>query len=171
MFIYRYKCSERVKVMFFKAEGLAGWIQNWLTPKKQTTLWEGVMQLPIWRDSINANLQWFFEGFPPCLGWVFKDIIVQLSSFVDIKFCTVSYIYIYTLTEWPDSFRIFHVHEMFFHLRMLERFQKIFQPKHTLRPSGLRRKFENSVRSIRVPAVEMAFSFAEMVAFIATTAM
>jgi len=33
---------------------------------------------------------------------------------------------------------------------MLERFQKIFQPKHTLRPSGLRRKFENSVRSIRV---------------------
>ena len=36
-------------------------------------------------------------------------------------------------------------------LRMLERFQKLFQPKHTLRPSGQRRKFENAVRSIRVP--------------------
>lgn len=35
-------------------------------------------------------------------------------------------------------------------LEMLERFQKLFQPKHTLRPSGQRRKFENAVRSIRV---------------------
>jgi len=35
-------------------------------------------------------------------------------------------------------------------LELLERFQKMFQPKHTLRPSGGRRRFESSVKSIRV---------------------
>ena len=60
-------------------------------------------------------------------------------------------------TEWPDYFVFSICIKMLLNLRMLERFQKIFQPKHTLRPSGLRRKFENSVRSIRMPAVEMAW--------------
>eukprot|EP00913_Durusdinium_trenchii_P032815 g30720.t1 len=35
-------------------------------------------------------------------------------------------------------------------MELIERIQKIFQPKHTLRPTGTRRKFESSVRSIRV---------------------
>ena len=76
-------------------------------------------------------------------------------------------------TEWPLFFVFSICIKMFWNLRMLERFQKIFQPKHTLRPSGLRRKFENSVRSIRVPAVEMAWVrlvclVAEMVGFSVT---
>ena len=35
-------------------------------------------------------------------------------------------------------------------MRFLERFQRLFQPKHTLRPTQGRRSFESTVRHVRV---------------------